>query len=266
MPEIDITAPVPAPAEPAPDAPTNAELYSTLEQERISRMNAEQRAQNAEAAMYTQRPNPQPQQPQDNSLDGVVSNFITDPQGAARNLQGYIQNASRGEARQAAAQAAAMTEQRMRAEMENNRMQGIISAAQAQYPEFRDTAKFAGAIAEARVSAENQGLRLTPEQMVERAARVIRAGRPAQPAPFVEGSGSGAPVGSPSNTPQVPLEQNMLEELYGADAGEIIPINAVNMTEYTARVVLAENADRVKHGITPSGTVVQPKERKRASA
>ncbi len=268
MPETDITAPVPQTPEPAPanpDAPTNAELYSTLEQERLRAMQAEARAQNAEAALYTQRPQ-QPQAPQPTSLDNVVSNFITDPTGAARGLQDHIRNESVTAARQAAAQAAAFTEQRMRAEMENDRMKTLISNAQAQYPEFRDQAKFAGALAEAGVAAQNQGLRLTPEQMVERAGRIVRAGRASAPAPYVEGSGSGAPMGSPSNLPNAPVEPNMLEDLYGADPGEIQPLNSVNMTEYTARMVMAENADRVKHGITTSGSVVQPKERKRASA
>lgn len=264
MPETEIEPVETAPEPPAPDAPTTAEIMSTLEAERIARLQMQQENERLRANMYMQRPEPQRQQGPD--LNNVVSNFITDPQAAAQGLQSHIQSEAQRAAREAAAAAAAQTEARMRYEMENQRNANLIANAQARYPEFQNTPVMVGAVAQAVAEAQAKGLQLPNDQIIERAARIVRRGAPGPAAPYVEGSGSGAPVGSPSNMPQQPLEPNMLEELYGAEPGEIVPLNNVNMVEFTARSVKADNDDRIKHGITPSGSVSQPKERKRVSA
>lgn len=248
--------PVPAPEAPAPDAPTASELMSTIEAERIARLQTQQENERLRASMYMQRPQPSPQQ-QSPGLDSVVSNFITDPQQAAQGLQSHIQNSARMEAERAARQAAMETEARMRMAMENERNASLIQNAQMRYPEFQNKSVMVGAVAQAVAEAQEKGLVLPNEQIIERAARIVRQGKPAAPAPYVEGSGAGTPVGSPANAPQQQPQKSELERMYGAKAGSLPSLGDIDWTEYTAKFVQAENAERFKHGMLPTGKVMQ---------
>lgn len=250
---------IPAAPEADPAAATAAELYSTLEQERILRLQAQQEADAARSALYNFRP-PAPDNagvPQSAGLESVVSGFITDPSNAARGLQSHIQTEAQRAAREAAAQAAALAEQRMRMENENFRTRSMIENAKLRVPEFQDEARFAGAVAQASVEAQQKGLRLSQEQIIDRAARIVRQGKPPAPAPFVEGGGAGSPQGSPANVPQAAPQKTLLEKMYGAKAGSIPDMGEIDFADYTAKYVAAENAMRAKHGITPSGSVMQ---------
>jgi hypothetical protein len=102
------------------------------------------------------------------------------------------------------------------------------------------------------MEARRQGLALPQDQLLERAARNLRASSPrqSQPPAFVEGASSPSlsqGLGLPSN--EAP-KQSEFERLYGMEPGFIQGLPTPDeMVDLTAKYVNDENAEKLKFGI-----------------
>jgi hypothetical protein len=246
MAEETAAAEAPAPA-PAQEGPSVAELQNTIEAERNARLNAEQAyakanyyAQSAAAELSRSQAAPPP-------LGSLSEAILSDPAKADAEMQRRINEQVN--------QRMAMESQNLRAglaaETMNQRTSNALASVQARYPELSDpvnSARFAGALTQAKFEADGQRVILTPEQLAERAAKIFRSINPpsaAAPA-FVEG-------GARPNTAQMPAdgqrraEPTFLDAIYNAKPGDIVMEQ--DLKGFTKEFTRVQNAWRNKNGI-----------------
>lgn len=236
----------PPKVEEALSGPTVEELQATVAAERMRAMNAETERARLEQVLFTARPNVNTSnQTQVDPYERFSENVLT---GDSRENKRVLQEAVRtdvGRGMEAVRSEVSAALQNQKAELE---AQMALNNVLARYPEIQDPAnqsKYAGLITKAQVDAGAQGLRLTPLQIAERAAREFRqvyGPKTSTSVPHVEGSTSpgASSIGSP-NTTSAPLEKNVLEQAYGMNAGEIQPTEPESIRKITRDYVKTKN-------------------------
>ncbi len=254
MPDPAAVAETPAapPAQPEPTAPTAEEWQAAISMERQRAAEAQQEARNARAvaeqALLAHRA---PEPVREDPYGKLFEQGLVDPKAAGENLRAMIsQEADRKAQATAQQMAAAMAQQQAQ-----NNVAMMFNSFAARNPDLaspENQPRLAGAVVQADMEARRQGLALPQDQLLERAARNLRASNPrqSQPPAFVEGASSPSlsqGIGLPSN--EAP-KQSEFERMYGMEPGFIQGLpTPEEMTDLTTKYVNEENAEKLKFGI-----------------
>lgn len=243
----------PEPQAPAPPAgPTQEELLAALDMERRRAAQIEQEAlrmrASAEQAWTMHR---QTAEPQEDPYKKVTQDLLVNPDEGARGLRRLIEQEADKKAQVVAQQAA----QAFARQQQENSVAMSFNAFASRNPDLaspENQPRLAGAVLQADMEARRQGLVLPQDQLLERAARSLRAAspRPQQAPAYVEG-GSAPSLQPGMGTPSAPEpQQSAFERLYKMDPGFIKDLpTPEEMVEVTAEYIRADNAEKAKYGI-----------------
>lgn len=236
--------------------PTAEELMATVHAERQERARLESEKLRLETMLATRRePQAQPMGRED-PLDTYSREMFSKSPEENRALldRGLNQRVGQaaGKIRNEVSQMLAAERQAMEADRSLDRV--MFRNPDIALPE--NQTKFAAMIQKAQLDVAEQGLRLSMDQIAERAVREYRQtytpSRAKAPA-YVEGSsapGAGG-TGYPGQEPG-PVQKNTLEEAYGFEAGAVEAVSAESMKRITRDHVRAKNAEARRHGIGTS--------------
>ena len=235
-------------------APTAEELMATVQAERQRAVALEQENARLNMERATRREPVQQQQPQD-AYERFAQNIFADPKDTRESLK----TAVRTDLSRAVNTVRNEFSQQLANDRIANDAQRALDRTVGRYPELQDPAnqsRFAGMVTKAQVDAEAQGLKLSMDQIADRAGREYRmtyGPRQTTNAPYVEGSSN--PGLSPAYAGQNPAEaqqKNMLEETYGMEVGTVEPIEPGAMKKITRAYIKDKNGYSRKRGTAAS--------------
>lgn len=249
-----------APVEPS--GPTPDELASTLQNERVRAMQLEAERDQLRQALYTARP-PAPGPAGPDPLARFTENVLSgDPAENRRMLEIGINQRLAGATNQVAQNLRREMQATLAMEREQAESQRVLDRLMNSNPELADPknrSRFAAMLTKAHLDSQEQGLRLSMDQIGERAVREYRSvygPKGSSTTPFVEGvSSPGLSAPRLGQDPNQPVAKNALEEGYGMKAGEIEPISAEGMKKVTTDYVQSKNSFLRKKAVGNSAIV-----------
>jgi hypothetical protein len=250
----ETNAPDPTP-EPSPSAPTTEELIQTAQAERQRSWELENEKLRLETLLATRRDMPQaaPVHRSDPLDDFTKGMYEASPEENRRRLEAAVNSRASAIAARETRGVEQRVNQRLTEATEALEAQRVLDRVMISNPDIANPdnyTKFGAMMHKAQLDAQGQGLRLSMDQIAQRAVREYRSaytGGKAPQAPFVEGA-SAPGYGNPASGVGQPVGPNILEQAYGMPTGEINQISSEAMKQITRDYVKNKNADLRKHG------------------